>query len=186
MSSASNYLDATTTYKLPRFPLQSLIMPTKTRSARPAANKRSRASAGKPVSRPTRRASTTKKRKASEDEEDDRVESSAEDDASEGYKDSDNDSGEEDAGALDSDALDEDDDVQPNNKRKRGGQAGERGRSKKASPRKRRKKDEDKEQEWDEEDEDGREIVGRVVEAPKTGRGAYTDSPQRTKRILRR
>ena len=31
--------------------------------------------------------------------------------------------------------------------------------------------DEDEEQEWDEEDEDGREIVGRVVEAPKTGRG---------------
>ncbi|VDB86390.1 unnamed protein product [Peniophora sp. CBMAI 1063] len=146
-------------------------MPTKTksRSARPAPPKRQSKSEPAKPSRPTRRASTTnnKKRKAPESDEDEEenenAESSADEGASDGYKDSGASSAEDEA--LDSDRLDEDedeDDVKPGNKRKAG---------KKASPRKRRRKDEDdEEQEWDGEDEDGREIVGRVVEAPKTGR----------------
>ncbi|GJE93436.1 CDC45 and DUF2461 domain-containing protein [Phanerochaete sordida] len=76
-----------------------------------------------------------------------------------------------DAESINSDNLDEEHEEKPA-KRKRGSGANARSSPKKASsPRKKRKKaDEDEDDEFDIELEDGQEVVGRVVQAPKTGR----------------
>ncbi|TFY75950.1 hypothetical protein EWM64_g8063 [Hericium alpestre] len=72
---------------------------------------------------------------------------------------------------LDSDALDEDEDVTATKKRKRASPAKKaKAGATKASPRKRRKKALDEEEDEDAELEDGMEVVGVVVKAPKTGR----------------
>lgn len=87
------------------------------------------------------------------------------------------------AESLDSDALDEDEDVKPTSrKRKRAAPAGKKSpakTSKNASPKKAgasaRKKRKTKAEETEDEDdfelEEGQEVVGVVVQAPKTGRG---------------
>jgi hypothetical protein len=77
--------------------------------------------------------------------------------------------GQDDDQGLNSDALDEDD--APHRKRKRvsGGTKSPR----KTPAQKRRKKDESDDDDYDEQEVDeGVEVVGKVVKAPKTGKGA--------------
>ncbi|KAG5635843.1 hypothetical protein H0H81_009961 [Sphagnurus paluster] len=78
---------------------------------------------------------------------------------------------------YDSDALD-DDDIETGQKRKRGGAASPKKRAKKStsvkpSSRKKPRTKHAAEEEADFELADGQEIVGRVVQAPKTGQGAF-------------
>lgn len=70
---------------------------------------------------------------------------------------------------LDSDALDDVDYDVATRKRKSGGNATKRSTPKKSPRKKRKAMDDDYE---DDDLEEGQEIVGRIVEAPKTGRGA--------------
>ena len=96
----------------------------------------------------------------------------ADDAASDVYQEEDD---EDDVKSLHSDALDDDSDLEtkkPSGKRKRASQV-KQPRAKASSPRKRRKNAASDE---DEEDEgydlkEGQQVVGRIVQAPKTGRG---------------
>ncbi|KAI0725484.1 hypothetical protein C8Q72DRAFT_852371 [Fomitopsis betulina] len=78
----------------------------------------------------------------------------------------------DDESSLDSDALDEDDDVGAPRKRKR---VSEKATPKKPTPKKKQKQKQKQREESEEEDpefdlKDGQEVVGVVVQAPKTGR----------------
>jgi hypothetical protein len=96
----------------------------------------------------------------------------ADDAASDAYQETDD---EEDKESLHSDALDDDSDLEtkkPGGKRKRASHV-KPPRAKGSSPRKRRKNAaSDEDEEGDGYDlKDGQQVVGRVVQAPKTGRG---------------
>lgn len=164
-------------------------MPAKTRASRTRGA--SSASARKGAQQGAK-GKTAKKSKKADVVSEDEGGRSAEDDVSDAYvdKDSAGDNDEEvNASDLDSDAIDDSDFGKPNSrspvkKRKRGnisasGSPGKKSnassssspkrKSAPSSPAKRRKrKDEDSD---DEELKDGQEVVGTVVEAPKTGQG---------------
>lgn len=95
-------------------------------------------------------------------------ESSSSDDGGDAYEEPESALEEEDVQSLDSDALDDDEEEEgPAKSRKRKhGLAAKRAN---ASPRKRRKAEEDLSDDLKE----GQEVVGIVVQAPKTGRGAF-------------
>ena len=100
-------------------------------------------------------------------------ENAADDAASDAYQATDD---EGDMESLQSDALDDDSDLDAKKiggKRKRASQQVKSPRAKSSSPRKRRKNaDSDEDEEGEGYDlKEGQEIVGRVVQAPKTGRG---------------
>ena len=84
---------------------------------------------------------------------------------------------ESEAESLHSDALDEDEGLSTRSKKRKRGEKGasEKVAGKKSSPRKKRKKagKGDEESDDDVELEDGQEVVGVVVQAPKDGRGSY-------------
>jgi hypothetical protein len=101
----------------------------------------------------------------------------AESDFSEASEDDDdNDDDDDDDASLDSDALD--DDPPPTGKRKRTAK----NNKAKSSPKKKRKAPEDSE--FSDGLEEGQEIVGVVVEAPKAGRGACAEPPSDIPRSL--
>ena len=77
--------------------------------------------------------------------------------------------------SMDSDALDDDELSSKSRKRKRASPA-KKTHSKKQSPKK-KKKDNDDEFEDDFELQEGQEVVGTVVQAPKTGRGVPLGQP---------
>ena len=100
-------------------------------------------------------------------------ENAADDAASDAYQATDDDD-DEDVKSLHSDALDDDSDLDAKKlgrKRKRASQI-KSPRAKGSSPRKRRKNADSDEDEGEGYDlKEGQEVVGKVVEAPKTGRG---------------
>lgn len=122
-----------------------------------------------------------KKAASPDDHDSDEVERTLEvtDEQSDAYEDSEKDGGRDsDDADLDSDALDDDNRLPVGkNKRKRASTGGVRGSKspakttspRKASPKKSIKKKGD---ESDDDLEDGQEVVGVVVQAPKSGRGA--------------
>lgn len=146
-------------------------MPVKARSARPKSNpnnKKSSLQNARTPSKRTKRAAQTSPRPS----EDEKAVSGPED-AGDTYQEEDD---EDDVKSLHSDALDDDDSDQETEKharkRKRASPVKSR-RAKASSPRKRRKNtasDEDEEEEGYDLKE-GQQIVGKVVQAPKTGRG---------------
>ena len=79
------------------------------------------------------------------------------------------DESDEDEPELDSDHLDSD--FETAGKKRKGGKTSSKKGSSKKSPRKKQKRDED--EDFEDDLEEGQELIGHIVEAPKTGRGVW-------------